>query len=58
MKKKNILILSIILSIHLIVGIVIAGIFNFRLEKSEWITLITSLISTFAAVYLGYMVFF
>ena len=58
MKKKNILILSIILSIHLIVGVVIAGIFNFRLEKSEWITLITSLISTFAVVYLGYMVFF
>lgn len=51
MKKKNILIL--ILSIHLIVGVVIAWIFNFQLGKSEWIALITSLISTFAAVYLG-----
>ena len=58
MKKKDVWILSIILAIPLIAGIVLAWVFNFDLEKGEWITLITSCISTFAAIFLGYMVFF
>jgi len=58
MKKKDIRILTIILAMPLIVGLVVAGVFQFGLEKSEWITLITSCISTFAAIFLGYMVFF
>lgn len=58
MKKKDLWVLSTILAIPLIVGFILALIFNFRLEKSEWITLVTSCVSTFAAIYLGYMVFF
>lgn len=58
MKKKDLWILSTFLAIPLIVGFILALIFNFRLEKSEWITLVTSCVSTFAAIYLGYMVFF
>lgn len=58
MKKKDIWILSILLAIPLIAGIVLLSVFKFELEKGEWITLVTSCISTFAAIFLGYMVFF
>ena len=58
MKKKDLWVLSTILAIPLIVGFILALIFNFRLEKSEWITLVTSCVSTFAAIFLGFMVFF
>lgn len=58
MKKKDSIILSIILAIPLVASVVIISVFNFDLEKGEWITLITSCISTLAAIFLGYMVFF
>ncbi len=58
MKKRDILILSVILAIPLIAGVIIAGVYKFDLGKSDWITLVTSCISTFAAIFLGYMVFF
>ena len=58
MNKRNIWILSIILAILLILIVVIPACFSFCLNKEEWITLITSCISTSAAIFLGYMVFF
>lgn len=58
MSKKNNTILSIVLASPLIIGIIVAGIFRFDLTKGEWITLVTSCVSTFAAIFLGFMVFF
>ena len=58
MNKRDFWILSIILAIPLILMVVIPAFFTFCLNKEEWITLITSCVSTFAAIFLGYMVFF
>ncbi len=58
MNKRNIWILSIILAIPLILIVVIPIFFDFNLNKEEWIILITSCVSTFATIFLGYMVFF
>ena len=58
MNKRDFWILSIILAIPIILMVVIPAFFNFCLNKEEWITVITSCVSTFAAIFLGYMVFF
>ena len=58
MKKKDFLILTTIMAIPLIVLFGLPAFFKYKLAQSEWITLITSCIATFATIFLGYMVFF
>ena len=58
MKKKYLFVFISLLLLPLIIGIATAGIFNFQLEKNEWIMLITSCSATFASILLGCIVFY
>ncbi len=58
MNKKEKWILTIFLALPFIAGMIVAGAFKFNLERSDWITLVSSCIATFATILLGYMVFF
>ena len=58
MRKKDLLILSIIMAMPLIVLFGLPAFFKYNLSQSEWITLVTSCLGTFATIFLGYMVFF
>lgn len=58
MKKKDITILTIFLALPIIIFFVLPVFFQYKLCQSEWITLTTACLSTFATILLGYMVFF
>lgn len=58
MKKKHNRGFVAILAAPLVVGIVLAGIFKFDLEKDEWIALVTSCLSIFSATIIGLLVYF
>jgi hypothetical protein len=58
MKKKDITILTMVLALPIITPFILPVVFKYNLCQSEWITLITASISTFATIFLGYMVFF
>lgn len=57
-RKKDLLILGTILAAPFLIGLSIAAAYKFQFEKSEWIMLVTSCLSSSVAIILGYMVFF
>ena len=58
LSKKDKRMLVGFLASPIILGVIIAGLFEFNFDKNDWIDLIISCFSIYITIFLGYMVYF